>query len=137
MLLDKVKKYYDAKTYDLNCAETMLYAVNEEYNLNLSVDTYKSVAAFGGGMGIEGVCGALTGALAALGILYTDEKAHQSPLVKELTIEFINKFEQELNSSNCRELKKNYRNDEIRCKVIVEKTAEILEDIIKKNKFKS
>jgi C_GCAxxG_C_C family probable redox protein len=136
MLVNKVKKYYDAKTYDLNCAETIMYAVNEEYNLNLSVDTYKSVAAFGGGMGIEGVCGALTGALAALGILYTDEKAHQSPLVKELSIEFITSFEQELKCSNCRELKEKHRNEEIRCEIIVEKTAEILQEIIKKNKFK-
>jgi C_GCAxxG_C_C family probable redox protein len=135
MLLEKVKKYYDAQTYDLNCAETIVYAANEEYNLNLSIDTYKSVAAFGGGMGIEGVCGALTGALSILGILYTDERAHKSPYVKELTIELINKFEKELKSSNCRELKEKYRNEEIRCGVIVEKTAEILAEIIKKNKF--
>ena len=136
MLLDKVKKYYDVGIYDLNCAETILYALNEEYDLNLSVDTYKSVAAFGGGMGVESVCGALTGALSILGILYTDERAHKSPLVKELSIELVNKFEKELKSSNCRELKEMHRNEEIRCGVIVEKTAEILEDIIKKNKFK-
>ena len=36
MLVDTVKKYYD-KEYDLNCAETIIYAANEEYGLNLGL----------------------------------------------------------------------------------------------------
>lgn len=35
MLVDLVNKYYDKK-YDLNCAECMLVAANEEYDLNIS-----------------------------------------------------------------------------------------------------
>ena len=35
MLVETTMKYYDKK-YDLNCAECMLVAVNEVYDLNIS-----------------------------------------------------------------------------------------------------
>jgi C_GCAxxG_C_C family probable redox protein len=130
MLKDKVRKFYD-KSYDLNCAETILYAANEEYNLNLTKETFKSMAAFGGGMAIEDVCGAITGALAVLGILFTREKAHEGTLVKNLSIEFFRRFEEKFGTRNCKELKEKYRNDEKRCSDMVYYAAEILDDIVR------
>lgn len=47
MLKEIVIKYWDDK-YDLNCAECLIYASNEEYDLNLSKDALKTMAAFGG-----------------------------------------------------------------------------------------
>lgn len=129
MLSDKVKKYY-AKEYDFNCAETILYAANEEYNLNLDKNTLKTMAAFGGGMAIESVCGAITGSLAVLGIMFTKERAHESEKVKQLSQEFFKGFEDKLNTSNCKELKEKYRNDEIRCSSILYAAAEVLDNII-------
>ena len=54
MLVDLVNKYYDKK-YDLNCAECMLVAANEEYDLNISKQTLMTMASFGGGMAIGSV----------------------------------------------------------------------------------
>jgi C_GCAxxG_C_C family probable redox protein len=135
MLLDAIKKYY-GEEYDLNCAETMLYAANEEYGLNLSKETFKTMAAFGGGMGVESTCGVITGAISVLGILFTKERAHESDYVKTLTQEFIEKFNKECNSLNCDKLKELYRNDEIRCLNIVEKGAVILDNIVVREKNK-
>ncbi|MBC2579936.1 C-GCAxxG-C-C family (seleno)protein [Clostridium sp. DJ247] len=135
MLLDKVKKYY-GKEYDLNCAETIIYGADEEYNLNLDKNTLKTMSAFGGGMGIESVCGAITGALAVLGVIFTKERAHESTKIKELSQEFFYKFEEKLQTNNCRELKDKYRNDEERCSVIVYAAAEILDEIVTKETSK-
>ncbi|MEW8995124.1 C-GCAxxG-C-C family (seleno)protein [Clostridium sp.] len=135
MLLDVVKKYY-GEEYDLNCAETMLYAANEEYGLNLSKETFKTMAAFGGGMGIESTCGVITGAISVLGILFTKERAHESDYVKTLTQEFIEKFNKECNAVNCDTLKELHRNDEIRCLNIVEKGAVILDNIVVRERNK-
>lgn len=129
MLLDNVKKYY-SKEYDFNCAETMLYAANEEYNLNLDKNALKTMAAFGGGMAIESICGAVTGSLAVLGIMFTKERSHESEKMKQLSQEFFKGFEDKLNTSNCKELKEKYRNDEIRCSSILYAAAEVLEDIV-------
>lgn len=135
MLLETVKKYYD-KCYNLNCAETLIYAANEEYGLDLSRDALKMMSSFGGGMGIESVCGAITGSLSVLGIMFVKERGHESDFIKELSRDFFKSFEAEFGTHDCNELKEKYRNDEIRCSKMVYKAAEILEQIIIKNEKK-
>ena len=100
MLRDYALKYYDT-SYDYNCSETILYAANEAYNLQLSEDSFKIMAAFGGGLAVEDICGALTGAAAVIGILYTDNRAHVSPRVKLLTQELVAGFKDRLKGYNC------------------------------------
>lgn len=129
MLLDAVKKYYD-KSYDLNCAEAILYAANEAYGLELDKKALKTMAAFGGGMAIEETCGALTGALAALGVLYVKDRAHEDSKIKELTQEYFQKFKEKLSTDNCKKLKELYRNDQIRCSHIVFTAAEVLDEMV-------
>ena len=131
MLVEAVKKYYD-KSYDLNCAETILYGANEACGLELDKKALKTMAAFGGGMAIEETCGALTGALAVLGILYVEKRAHESDRIKELTKEYFHKFKDKLSTDNCKKLKELYRNDEIRCESIVMAAAEVLEEMIER-----
>ncbi len=128
MLKEIVKKYYPEGDY--NCAEAMIYGANEAYQLNLSKDALLAMAGFGGGMAVEGVCGAISGGVAVLGIMFTKERAHVGQLTKELTIEFIKTVEEKLGSSNCKILKEQYRDEEIKCASIVESTAEILDEII-------
>lgn len=130
ILKDKIKKYYSDE-YDLNCAETILYAANEEYEMNLQNETLKTMAAFGGGMGVEGVCGAISSALCVLSILYTKERAHEGNLLKELSQSFYSEFLEELGSENCKYLKAQYRNDEERCSKMIFTAGEILDKIVK------
>ena len=133
MLLEKVRKYYDEE-YNLSCSETMIYAANEEYNLELDKNVLKSMAAFGGGMAIESICGAISGSLAVLGILFVKEKAHESDKIKELSKEFFDKFEKKLETNNCKELKEKFRTEKSRCSVIVDAAAEILDEIVTREK---
>ncbi len=128
MLKDTVKKYYSEK-YNLNCSETMMYAANEEYNMELDKKTLKTMAAFGGGMGIESVCGVISGSLAVLGILFTKERSHESERIKLLAQEFFKKFEEKLGTITCKPLKEKYRNDEIRCSIIVDAAADVLDEM--------
>ncbi len=67
------------------CWKKILYGANEAYNLGLSKEALKLSAAFGGGMGIESVCGALTGAVMALSSKYVENIAHEDEKIKELT----------------------------------------------------
>ncbi|EES47908.1 C-GCAxxG-C-C family protein [Clostridium botulinum] len=134
MLKETAIKYWDDK-YDLNCAECLIYASNEEYDLNLSKDALKTMAAFGGGMAIGDVCGVISGAIAVIGIMFTDISGHKSPIVKKMTTEFINKFKNKLGSNNCIELRKEYRKSkkEGTCIVMVETAADILECIVNRD----
>ena len=129
MLMDKINKYY-TKEYDFNCSEVMMYAASDEYNMNLKSETFKTMSSFGGGMGIESVCGAITGSLAVIGILFTKERAHEGEVVKKLCQEFFQKFEERLGSNNCSELKLKYRKEDVGCKAIIEVAAEVLDEIV-------
>ena len=88
MLKETAKKYW-TEEYDLNCAECIMYAANEEYNLNLSEQTLKVMAGFGGGMATGDVCGVVTGSIGVIGIMFTEVSGHKSPIVREMTREFI------------------------------------------------
>ncbi|WP_243441482.1 C-GCAxxG-C-C family (seleno)protein [Clostridium arbusti] len=129
LFVDYVKKYYGAE-YDLNCAETILYAANDRYDLNLDKKALKSVAAFGGGMGIGDVCGAITGSLAVLGIIFVEDRAHESIKIKKLSMKFFERFQSILGGKNCIELKDKFATYEERCSKIMYTAAEVLEQLI-------
>lgn len=136
MLVDRARELWDKK-YDLNCAECIMHAANEEYDLGLSKQTFKVMASFGGGMAIESTCGAAAGALGIIGVMFTNDRGHESPWVKELSKEFMDRFYEELGTHNCTELKAKYRKDDIhRCIVIIETTARILDHIVIREKRK-
>jgi Xaa-Pro dipeptidase len=131
MLTDKVMKYY-LEDNDLNCAETMIYGANEEYDLNMSEDALKTMSAFGGGMAVESVCGALTGAVAALGVMFTGDKSIDKDRRKEIIADFYREFEKKLGTDNCELLKEKYRDEVDGCLKVVELSAEVLEEIVSK-----
>ena len=115
---------------DLNCAETMLSGGNQAYSLNLDEKALKLAGPFGGGMAIESVCGALTGALMVIGRLFVEDRQHTSPRVKELTQRFLRRYEQEMGSLQCGPLKARYRTKELGCKNVISAAARILDEVI-------
>lgn len=133
MLIDVAAKYYE-KELDYNCAETMLYAADEYYHLNLSKDTFKTMGSFGGGMAIGNVCGVITGCLAALGIIFVEEKSHESDKVKILTKRFIERFGKQFGYIDCTPLKDTYRTEEKRCGDMILAAAEIMEEVVEYGK---
>lgn len=121
---------------DLNCAETILYGANQVYNLGLSKNCLRLSAAFGGGMGIENVCGVATASLIVLGCLFVKDRAHQSPEIKDIGKELFELYTKNLGDFNCKPLKDKYRTEEKKCFDVVLKGAEILDYIISKEKKK-
>lgn len=117
---------------DLNCAEKMVYGANWAYDLKLSPEALKLSAGFGGGMGVEDICGAVTGAIMVLSHLYVKQNSHESKRIKELEGEFIASFNKELGFTDCKNLKAKYRNEEVKCNPIIFKAAEILDAIVER-----
>lgn len=130
MLMDTIRKYRDKSKYDLSCSETIIYAANEEYNLGLNEAAMKAMAPFSAGMYVESVCGAMAASLAVLGVLFTDNVAHQSEELEPLVVEFIDKFKNKLSSSVCAELKPLYRTEEEGCNAVIFAAGEVLQEIV-------
>jgi C_GCAxxG_C_C family probable redox protein len=73
----------------------------------LSQDEALTVArAFGSGMGVASVCGAVTGAFMVLGFKYPGEEDERQARLKtyDLTRAFVKRFEAENGAISCREL---------------------------------
>ena len=90
-----------------NCAQSVLMTMQEYYGIRKNKLIPKIATAFGGGIGRRGsLCGALTGAIIAIGlkhgtnktILIEKEKAY------EIALKFYNQFAKECGSPFCREL---------------------------------
>ncbi len=133
MLKELIEKGF-GNDLDLNCSEKILYGANEAYGLNISKDTLKVAAGFGGGMGIESTCGVLTGAVMVLSKLHVVDVAHNSN-IKAITTEFLEDFRKEMGSLNCDALKREYRTEELKCHYVIVKAAEILDKIILSEKL--
>ena len=59
---------------DLNCAQSVIGAYAEQYNLDKN-NLFKLASAFGGGMGhTNGVCGAISGGLMVLGLKHNSKQ---------------------------------------------------------------
>lgn len=128
MLRDKVKKYYLDEGH--NCAESMLLAANEEYDMGLSENETSLMRGFGGGMGFGITCGAISGSIAALGKLICvnvdKDTAHG------VTGGFIGEFEKRFGSTRCDALVPQYKKDDIRCYELLLMVADLLEETIAK-----
>lgn len=129
MLAELIKEGFGEKE-DLNCAEKILRGANIAYKLGLDSGALKMAAGFGGGMAVEDKCGALTAAIMVLGKLFVTERAHESTKIKELTIELFQEYKKEMGSIDCAPLKQMHRTEELKCKNVIIKAAEVLDRIV-------
>jgi len=128
------KLYIDRgyRNLDLNCSESMVAVANEAYSLGLDTTSLRLSSAFGGGMCVEEKCGAVTGALMVLGVLFVKERAHSTDSLKEIVRHFLYDFESRMQSCDCRPLKDLYRSEETGCMTVIESSLDILEETIEK-----
>ncbi len=103
---EKAIEYFRCK---FNCSQSVFTVFGTEHGLSEN-DCLKTSCAFGGGMGRQQlICGAVTGALMALGVKYgkaMDDPDENKQLTYEKTREFFNEFIRLNGTTSCRELLK-------------------------------
>jgi len=143
-MTDRIKIAAACFDQGFNCAQAVLSAFASEAGL-AEESALRLASPFGGGIGRRGqVCGALSGALMALGL----RRGNDTPQGKEETYrlagEFVKIFEERNGSILCRDLigydlstvdgLQAARESEIFslvCPALVESTAELLEEFLK------
>lgn len=100
---EKAKRMFGAD--GLFCAESVLTAVAGETGIASALIPRIATGFCGGMAHTQGMCGAVTGGIMALGILYGRDNAGQTQeVVYEKVQRFLGAFEQEYASLNCCEL---------------------------------
>jgi C_GCAxxG_C_C family probable redox protein len=139
MLSEKAKKYVesefaygeDHKLYHYNCAETLLNSCNEEYCLDLDAKALKMMVPFGGGFYCEKACGVLTGALAAAGVMYAQDKPTTNEKVKAFAQKWVEAFEKEFGSTECVDVKRDHKHETKKCGPVMIRGAQLFEEVVK------
>jgi C_GCAxxG_C_C family probable redox protein len=94
-------------TNGLVCSESVLLATCQEFGIEVDENVIPKIAyAFAGGIGNTGsVCGAVAGAVMAIGLIKDRGKTMEEMMgVIGLAAEFRKRFEAEMNTISCREL---------------------------------
>jgi C_GCAxxG_C_C family probable redox protein len=94
-------------TNGLVCSESVLLATCQEFGIEVDENVIPKIAyAFAGGIGNTGsVCGAVAGAVMAIGLIKDRGKTMEEMMkVIGLAAEFRKRFEAEKNTISCREL---------------------------------
>ncbi len=89
-----------------NCAQAVFSTFAKELGLDKET-AYKIAASFGGGMRQGEVCGAITGALMAIGMQegnYDIEDKDSKEHIRQLTVEFFEEFREKHGQILCRDL---------------------------------
>ena len=130
MLKERAEKYYNEGNY--NCAETILRAANDEYELGLDEASMKLVAGFGGGMGCGQACGALCGGICAISAAEVADKAHTAPELRGKTTKLVAAFRRILGDTQCKNLMGKYKKPDTRCLETVLLGCEALSEVMEK-----
>lgn len=117
--------------YHINCAEILLLSANEKYNLELDDRFIKAICPFGGGLQSEKTCGALLGSLAAVGIMYAEDRPCTNDNMKNITKKLVEQFEEEFGAIDCQNIKEHHRSETEGCNPVKIRAAEVFERVIK------
>jgi len=124
----------------LNCAESTVRCLIEAGVIEAPMDVVRMMTGFGGGMQRGSTCGAVVGAVAALGWV-TGRTEPDEPRTESAAAvkEFLKRFEAEFGTLSCRELQATYVKEHAlksdgmyrKCTVFVEKAVDIVKEILK------
>lgn len=86
-----------------NCAQSVFSVFAEDYGMS-EAEALKIASPFGGGMKMAGACGALTGALMALGLArgYSELDEEQRAQSDATTLEFLKRWKIEIGPMDCK-----------------------------------
>ncbi|MCI7766975.1 MAG: C-GCAxxG-C-C family protein [Oscillospiraceae bacterium] len=109
------------------CAEVVLLAAGDVYDLGITPKEAELFAGFRTGMGCGSTCGCLSGAMGVLSRKYSGRED-----IKELCAGFVREFEEKLacGSTDCAELSARYKTEAVRCLGAVTLAAQVLGEYI-------
>ena len=134
MLKDLYSKYYFEGNY--NCAEAILRAANEYYDLGLHDRDMISFGGFGAGIQSGNTCGAVLAGVGVLSMKYVEQKAHESKDIKPVTMMLIHEFNKKYGSVLCKDIKPQSFKPEYRCRNTIEVACDIIEKVIEEYEAK-
>lgn len=94
-----MKKLSDAAIYyynsGYNCCDCILKAAESLYGLQIPQEEYRAFSGFANGYGVGGMCSALNGAIAVMGMLFGESE------VSNMRLKLLSEFKRKYGGYNC------------------------------------
>lgn len=136
---EAVKKYnqfgkdrIEPELFHMNCAEVLLRSANDVYDFKLGEEVYQMMQGFGGGFYVGKTCGAFSGALAALGLIYGKQRPTTQAEAKKAAQFLVDEFESVFGSLNCDYIKEHFRDPQSGCGPVKLRAAQAMKRVIKR-----
>lgn len=127
----KDKPEEEQPQYHMNCAEVLLRAANDEYDLQLQEVSFRMLQGFGAGFYSERTCGAFSGSLAALSAMFTEERPSEQEKTTRAAKLLVEEFEKEFGSLDCDYIKKNHRDEVVGCNPVKLRAGQVFDRVVK------
>ena len=105
-----VEKAVEYNPTGLNCAESIIRAANEEYNLGIAESDYTMLSGFGSGVMTGNLCGAAAAGAAVLGKMYVNGRMADSPDARKKVQAFMRDFNETLGGTMCKDIRAKHQN---------------------------
>lgn len=133
------KKTFEYMRSGFCCSESVLMATIESRMETVDSELPKVATGLCGGVGgsHEDICGALSGAVLAIGLLYgRNQPGVDSQFARDLATEFRRRFIDEFGTSNCGILLEHFgeQDDSDKCRKLTSTTAGMLSDLLDEQK---
>ncbi|MEA4805290.1 C-GCAxxG-C-C family protein [Acetobacterium wieringae] len=126
----KDKPVAEQSQYHMNCAEVLLRAANDTYELKIPEESFRMLQGFGAGFYSERTCGAFSGSLAALGALYTEERPSDQAKMTRAAKLLVEEFEKEFGSLDCDYIKKHHRDEVEACNPVKLRAGQVFDRVV-------
>lgn len=105
-----VEKAVEYNTTGLNCAESIIRAANEHYDLGIDESDYAMLSGFGSGFMTGNLCGAAAASAAVLGKMYVKGRMAESADARKKIQAFMRDFNETLGGTMCKDIRAKHQN---------------------------
>lgn len=116
--------------YHMNCAENLLRSAARQYDLDIPEQMFRIVVPYGAGMQTQNTCGALLGALGALGLLYSEDKPSKDLKMKAAVRAYVRRFQDEFGSLACAAIKPAFQDERRTCTPVKVRAGQLLDEVV-------
>ena len=127
----ELKPENEKQLYHKNCGETVMEALKIKYELNIDDNAIKMLAPYGFGLQRGKTCGAFASGVAAIGMMFTEDKPSTNQKMKEIVGKWVDVYIKKFGSINCDYIRPNHMDPVKGCLKVQEEAGALFEDFIK------
>lgn len=128
---ENLKSDSEKALYHKNCGETLIEALKIKYELDIDDKVFKMLAPYGFGIQTGNTCGAFAGGLAAIGLMFTEDKPSTNEKMKEIVKKWVEVYTEKFGSINCSYIRPRYMDPVRGCLKVMEEAGTLFEGFIK------